>query len=88
MNTTRITIEELLAELEQAESANAPDGRTSREWAEEWGVNMHKARDLVRAAITAGKMTPANVRRKDVMRPGYFCSTTVYTWTGGNRGKA
>lgn len=81
------TLEEILAELEQAAVAQEAGAMTSREWMAHWNVSREKALNLIRSAIQQGRMTAHNVLRDSIMRPGYRERTTVYKFVG-KRGAA
>lgn len=65
-----ITFAEILAELERDEGMDET-GLTLEDIAERvpWGVN--KTRRLLRAAINAGTVEVHQVKRQNVMRPGW-----------------
>jgi hypothetical protein len=79
------TVEELLAELEAA-APKTNGGKTTDEWAREWKINIHRARDLIRLAIQSGRMSTTEALRPDVMRPGSRCRVFLHAFrTKGKR---
>lgn len=63
------TLEELLAELEAA-APKSNGGKTTEEWGKTWNVHTHRARELIRLALTSGRMTTTETFRQDILRPG------------------
>ena len=77
------TLEEILAELERNAVKVEAGAMTTKEWARHWNVSQYTARNLIRTALETDRMTPQNVVRENIMRPGYRSKFTVYKLVGG-----
>lgn len=82
------TLEELVAEYEKAAGRAAVDALSTAEWADRWGVSLARARELLRFAVTSGRMVAANALRETPLRPGYRSRVPVFRFVDQGKGAA
>jgi len=81
-----LTLEELLASVEEAQPEPAPEGGwlTTKEWARHWRCSPYKAGQAIALFLAAGKMEwSRHPRRANV---GYWKREPVYRLVAGREG--
>ena len=80
------SLEELLAEFERV-APTTPGGKTTQEWIAEWGTSKIRGIELIRLALTSGRMRTEVTHRPDIFRPGKRVQVYLHSFVKPPKGR-